>query len=63
MRLNIALDIDNAAFEDTDEIARCLMVVAERVQNEKEYGDNLLGLRGQVLDSNGNTTGTYTVTL
>lgn len=58
MRVNISIDLDNAAFEPTpgEEVARILSLVGDRALLTGEVEDQKL------LDLNGNTVGQVLVT-
>jgi len=52
MKLTVEIDMDNSAFEQPGELAKCLNQVVEKIQNQSE---------GKIRDSNGNTVGSWSV--
>lgn len=62
MRLNITIDMDNAAFEDPGEVGRILKTAAKKIEVFNPLDgledDEVFNLR----DINGNTVGRVTLT-
>lgn len=57
--LQIHMQTDNAAFEDPGEVARVLRSLADRLDTCE---NPINAVTGRLLDSNGNSIGTYTIT-
>lgn len=57
MKFTLEMAMDNEAFDDSRELRTILTTIAVRVPGDPRPGDS-----GKVLDTNGNTVGSWSVT-
>ncbi len=61
MRLNVTIDLDNAAFDDADEVRRLLNDAGETIiQGNRDRG-NYTSIAGRLFDANGNPCGEWNI--